>query len=148
MGKDVEDPAPVPDPEAPEAATEPGGEAVSVAHLSEVAEWLEARLDALDNRFHRFDQISTRNTRQFSEDMADLRTTVSHLHERTGQLIAGTHRTLQDLLQAEIRAALEHDRQALTRAARRRTAWTLVVLVFIATGLGTAGLVLLEIWTP
>ncbi len=127
---------------------EPDSPVLTTEHLSEFAEWLEARLDALDNRFHRFDKISTRNTRQVTEDMAELRSTVSHLHERAGQLIAGNHRTLQDLLQAEIRVALEEDRKHLARVARRRMLWTLAVLLITAAGLVAAALVWLEIWTP
>ena len=80
--------------------------------------------------------------------MAELRSTVSHLHERAGQLIAGNHRTLQDLLQAEIRVALEEDRKHLARVARRRMLWTLAVLLITAAGLVAAALVWLEIWTP
>ena len=124
---------------------EPEGAALTVEQLSEFAEWLETRLDALDARFTRFDQISTRNTRQFSEDMMQTRKAVTHLHERTGQLIAGNHRVLRDLLRAEIRAALEEDRRRMVRAAWRRTLWTFAVLFVIVAGLGTAGLVWLGV---
>ena len=148
MSSDAEDEAPPPEPAPAAAPVEPEGEAVTMEHLSEFAEWLQARLDALDTRFSRFDQISTRNTRQFSDDMADLRATVSHLHERTGQLIAGNHRTLQDLLRAEIRAALREDRQQMARAVRRRTLWTLAVLFVIAAALVTLGLVWPDVVPP
>ena len=148
MSGEAEDQA----PDAGQAQTDPSpelaGTVLTTEQVSEFAEWLEARLDALDNRFHRFDQISTRNTRQVTEDMAELRSTVAHLHERVGQLISGNQKALKTLLQAEIRAALEQDRYALARAARRRTIRTFMVLFLIATGLVGAGLVWLDMVTP
>ena len=149
MSGDAEDRVVPPDlsqvPAGPQA--EPDSPSLTTEHLSEFAEWLEARLDAVDNRFDRFDRIGSRTTRQFSEDMARTRQDVTHLHERMGQLVTGNQHALKSLLQKEIRAALEQDRYALARAARRRTLWTLLVLLSTLAALGTAGLVWLGIWT-
>ena len=73
MTSDREDRDGLPENEGPQQA-DPEDQAVTTEHLSEFTEWLEARLDALDTRLDRFDQISTRNTRQFTEDMALMRT--------------------------------------------------------------------------
>lgn len=138
------DPDHAPDSGSPEVETAP----VSVAHLSEFAEWLEARLDALNARFDRLDQISTRNTRQFSQDMAQMRAAVTHLHERVGRLTSSHQRSLRDLLRSEIYAALEADRQRTNRQARRRTLRALAILLLIAAALAGGVLVWLEIWIP
>ena len=147
MSTKPEDQVPPPDPgqEPGVPSAEPEGGAVTTEHLSELAEWLEARFDALDTRLGRFDQISSRNTRQFSDDMAHLRTDVAHLHERVGQLIAGQDRTLRDLLRAEISAALDKERCRMARAAWRRTLWTIAGLVLFTAGMIAAALVGLDI---
>ena len=63
MSNDAEDRGPALDLSQVRAdpRIEPDSPVLTTEHLSEFAEWLEARLDALDNRFHRFDRISTRN---------------------------------------------------------------------------------------
>ena len=94
-----------PENEAPQQA-DPDGQAVTMENLSEFAEWLEARLDALDTRLDRF-----------------------------GRSIFDNHEALREMVREEISAALIGEHRRVVRMERRRMLWTIAVLITFAAAL-------------